>query len=520
MEIAGFGLAVVATADLCLKYGDRVAEICSSYRHAQDELKEKAVKAANAWMRVSTQLKFLQKIEAKLTDEHRIVLDQCLRAFSAKLTKVNRELEAYSQREEAESPRLTLKKRVKYAFKKQSLEKVLDALRRWDEEFDPTWYLTILITDQQLDDELTRGFEGSSHVIQSARTIRTSLDESEQSNNTARKGLSLSAGELHSMDVKQIHLCNARVASRGINGKFYVLDEITYYDLGDTASKIVRENVRNLAQRLQHDSPETSGLLQCKGFITGMAEEGANDVTKYTLVLRGIQEHRNPQSLRSLLTSGAVLDSLSTKFEIARTLARSVSYVHSFRFVHKNLCPETIVTFQHAGDSGLSTFLVGFGDFRAEYGRSAMRGDDLWERNLYRHPSRQGATPQDDYRMQHDIYSLGVCLLEIGLWKSFVEYDGLGTSRRLGSALQLPPNSEPSTYLLATMKDNFVALARGSLPKLMGTEFAEIVETCLTCLDPNNIDFGDPGEFMDLEGVSIGVRYIEKVLLRLNELRV
>ena len=24
--------------------------------------------------------------------------------------------------------------------------------------------------------------------------------------------------------------------------------------------------------------------------------------------------------------------------------------------------------------------------------------------------------------MQHDIYSLGVCLLEIGLWESFVEY--------------------------------------------------------------------------------------------------
>jgi hypothetical protein len=24
--------------------------------------------------------------------------------------------------------------------------------------------------------------------------------------------------------------------------------------------------------------------------------------------------------------------------------------------------------------------------------------------------------------MQHDIYSLGVCLLEVGLWKSFIEY--------------------------------------------------------------------------------------------------
>ncbi|KAI1133712.1 hypothetical protein F5Y10DRAFT_260033 [Nemania abortiva] len=517
--MAGLGLAVVATADLCLKYGDRVAEICSSYRHAQDELKEQATKAASSWMRVSTQLKFLQKIESKLTEEHRIILDQCLRAFSTKLVEINRELESYSQREETGSSRLRLRiTRVKYAFKKQHLEKVLETLRRWDDEFDPTWYLTILIADRQLDDELTHGTGVTSNAIQSARAIRSTLHESDQLGN-ARKGLSLSADELQSMDMKQIPFCNAQVASRGGNGKFYVLDEIVYHELGDTASKIARENVRNLAQRLQHDSPETSGLLQCKGFIPGTTEQVADDVTKYTLVLRGMKGHHNPRSLRDLLVTRTVLDSLSTKFEIARTLARSISYVHSFRFVHKNLCPETIVTFQHTEDSRLSTFLVGFGDFRAEYGRSAMRGDDLWERNLYRHPSRQGATPQDDYRMQHDIYSLGVCLLEVGLWESFVEYDERGTTRRLGSALQLPPNSEPSAYLLANMKDNFVVLARNSLPRFMGTEFAGIVETCLTCLDPDNIDFGDPREFMDSEGVSVGVRYIEKVLLRLNELR-
>ncbi|KAI0438914.1 hypothetical protein F4803DRAFT_533118 [Xylaria telfairii] len=519
MELAGLGLAVVAAVDLCLKYGDRATEICSSYRHAQDELNEQATKAANSWMRVSTQLKFLQKIESKLTDEHRIVLDQCLRVFSTKLIKINRELEGYGQRQDAESTKLRLKTRVKYTLKKQYLENVLEALRRWDDEFDPTWYLTILIADRQLDNEFTHGTGRDSNAIQSARTIRSTLDESGQLDNV-RKGLSLSAGELQFMDVKQLRFCNAQVASRGYNGKFYVLDEISYYELGHTASKIARENVRNLAQRLQHDSPETSGLLQCKGFITGMPEQTADDVTKYTLVLRGIKGHHTPRSLRDLLVSRTVLDSLSTKFEIARTLARSVSYVHSFRFVHKNLCPETITTFQHAEDPGISTFLVGFGDFRAEYGRSAMRGDHLWERNLYRHPSRQGATPQDDYRMQHDIYSLGVCLLEIGLWEPFVEYDDEGATRRLGSALQLPPNSEPSAYLLVNMKDNFVALSRNSLPKFMGTEFAEIVETCLTCLDPNNIDFGDPSEFIDSEGVSIGVRYIEKVLLRLNALRI
>lgn len=46
---------------------------------------------------------------------------------------------------------------------------------------------------------------------------------------------------------------------------------------------------------------------------------------------------------------------------------------------------------------------------------SARMGDNLMDRNFYRHPNRQGESPKDIYVMQHDIYSLGICLLEIGL---------------------------------------------------------------------------------------------------------
>jgi hypothetical protein len=45
----------------------------------------------------------------------------------------------------------------------------------------------------------------------------------------------------------------------------------------------------------------------------------------------------------------------------------------------------------------------------------------------------------------------------------------------------------------------------------MVTKYAEIAETCLTCLDPENADFGDATEFEDEDGICVGVRYIEKV---------
>jgi hypothetical protein len=92
-------------------------------------------------------------------------------------------------------------------------------------------------------------------------------------------------------------------------------------------------------------------------------------------------------------------------------------------FVHKNIQPETVLIFDD-GRSPLGwSALVGFRTVRMADGKTLRHGDAAWDRNLYRHPDRQGLLPDTDYAMQHDIHSLGVCLLEIGLWRSLVAYD-------------------------------------------------------------------------------------------------
>jgi len=50
----------------------------------------------------------------------------------------------------------------------------------------------------------------------------------------------------------------------------------------------------------------------------------------------------------------------------------------------------------------------------------------------------------------------------------------------------------------------------------MGTKYSKVVETCLTCLDEDNVRFGDEREFQDEDGVAVGVRYIEKILALIN----
>ena len=44
----------------------------------------------------------------------------------------------------------------------------------------------------------------------------------------------------------------------------------------------------------------------------------------------------------------------------------------------------------------------------------------------------------------------------------------------------------------------------------MGIKYARVVESCLTCLDLGNEDFGEESELQG-DGVNVAVRYIEKV---------
>lgn len=88
-----------------------------------------------------------------------------------------------------------------------------------------------------------------------------------------------------------------------------------------------------------------------------------------------------------------------------------------------------------------STFLVGFEHFRKEHGPTLKTGDEGFESNLYLDPERQGFSPPQKLVMQHDIYSLGIVLLEIGLWQSLIEYAPQEGAMGMSSQLPAPQNA-------------------------------------------------------------------------------
>jgi len=63
------------------------------------------------------------------------------------------------------------------------------------------------------------------------------------------------------------------------------------------------------------------------------------------------------------------------------------------------------------------------------------------------------------------------------------------------------------------LKGDLVERADKELPSRMGEIYTEVVRTCLTCLDKDSVVFGDLEAFKDQDGITIGVRYIEKASL-------
>jgi len=407
---------------------------------------------------------------------------------------------------------LFVPKAVKYAFRKDKLDEAIDTLETWQRLSDPSWFLIFRVRDAQLENTLRLDESISSLPVPSISSIRASLHENGV-DPIRVPALALPAEAISTMEITEIKLSCCTLARSFKSGRvtLYILESIKlqHPDLYQQTKR----NIRDLARRLQHNEPQTFGLLSCKGFISERADLQKGSPARFTMVSRTPPGLASPRSFRDLLIN-TIPESLSEKFLAAQELAKAVAYVHIFGFVHKGIQPESILSFESIGDGPYSLFLVGFEDFRKEDGRTQRLGDSAIERNLYRHPSRQGMNPGSDFVMQHDIYSLGVCLLELGLWQSFVDYDLEGEHPTISPLLDVPPLASKEAvaqFILGSAKTRFIELARTQLPKYMGTRYSDIVETCLSCLDPDNNEFGEQEELEDADGVLVGVRYIEKV---------
>lgn len=465
------------------------------------------VRISVCWSRVLSQLEVTKELESTMTDEHKDLQQRTLCILRGKLEVATQKVSKFSG-----NARLSVANRLKFVVLKDTLEETITELEAWQKLYQPSWFHLIKLAPPTIDMTLNNvtlnnvaitGPQAAAEPSSIARNLRKSFRE--PSGNA--QSVFIREEELDSCAKKVIPFCTAMVATRPKGGGRLIVD---------TAIKgaVQSRDARDFARRLRYSDPSVFGLLNCKGVVRLAKTSGT------AFLFRVPEEYTSIRSVRQLLLSGEAHNSLSDRLEMAKQLASAVYYVHLYGFVHKNIRPETILSLGKTGEGELprTAFLVGFQVIRNADGRTYPVVDVNWETNLYRHPLRQGINV-DYYVMQHDIYSLGVCLLEIGLWESFVAYGADGVARpskALGLGKGRAELQQPSA-----LKEHLVALGRSStLRAKMGTKYSKIVETCLTCLDEDNLDFGDEEEFEDEDGVAVGVRYIEKVLGILNDISI
>ncbi|KAH9890227.1 hypothetical protein F4778DRAFT_377622 [Xylariomycetidae sp. FL2044] len=543
-------LAAVGGADICLRYGKRLVNAYEAFRSAGKDIKAKVLIIEAMWVRTAIHVEFVKRIAKSLREEHCRIHAEVFEMLQSKLMKAIAKVESITKQGGQRDDIGSQIKRWKYMLVRETITETMRDLEQWQRLFDPTWFLVLRMSDGMVDSELS----GSSiSIVQSEenRTCRSSglsssdtLQAKEVNSSSAlataqklRMSMTDNPGNVHitlsedGLDWEtgtEIAYSTTRIIHRTGSQKPFAVDTIRCESGLDVAR--ARVDAEALARKLKQIDHATFSLLPCQGLIKRKNPD-TGKLSSINLAFRLPSGQTHAESLRGLLIRQSP-SSLTRVLSIACQLAKGVSFIHTCDFVHKNIRPETILVFPNLGSPiGValgSAYLLGFDSFRNVNFLTMRVGDAAWERNLYRHPSRQGLHAQDSYIMQHDVYSLGVCLLELGLWETFVEYDnaadGTADKRARPSSylgLEVANFDFGSMELLQTpskIKDYLVDMARSRLPLRMGDKYTAVVVTCLTCLDEDNEDFGDQEDMRDDDGILIGVRFVERVLLRLTEI--
>jgi len=399
--------------------------------------------------------------------------------------------------------------KMKYTVLSSKFDLLVADIARWADVFDPSWYLLARKEEAYQVFAQVQDTCNVSYSVPPSPTLAKTMARQLTANVEGPSSKTGSVFLPHADTANFLPISHSDAKQTTYDGVHFIVDRrISASPINSTSTL---EDVRRLARALQKQDPATSGILKCRGVIK---TEDASSM-HFDFVFNHAPGDSVPCGFRKALLhpSGHALEA---RLNIARSLARSIAYLHTMKFVHKNINPESLLLFgyEQASSRNLGTaYLVGFEQFRSADAATLQAGDDSWIKNLYRHPSRQGTHPDDQYRMQHDIYSLGVCLLETGLWTSLVSATGTPSQDIADEVLANTSETEKAKKI----KEVLITMAHRLL-LAVGTRYHDVVLACLTCMDEKDIDFGTEDDLLDDDGMVIGTRYIETVLMKLNEI--
>lgn len=280
-------------------------------------------------------------------------------------------------------------------------------------------------------------------------------------------------------------------------------------------------------------------MLACCGWAKVSADYYSNE---HDLVLRPPPGTRRPRTLRALLLEGEPKHSLDDRLQFAIRLAASVLVIHSLGLVHKDIRPDSILVFEPLEGNERELFPYKLGTpYLANFDRARPDSADTtvtpfkhsaYMRVTYTHPVHTTTNEHVRYNMRDDIYSLGVVLLEIAVWKSLFSWkDRRGCYDADFSWFDF--SIEKYKRIFATMGQpeyrnrgwlfrwDLVMLAEKEIPVVMGTKYKDVVVSCLKFGQTSELTFEQAVMKVtdtEYDGRNDSVNFVKDVLSKLRSL--
>jgi len=355
-----------------------------------------------------------------------------------------------------------------------------------------------------------------------SKSIRDSLDQGTSGRSASEPMTSLRtsfislADDAARMDIRQLRRDLPEVHLQSTLGRLRsaeylgagVLIEYKSYDSGADEDRMtyIEGQIGRLCNFLSLADPVATGILASAGYIA--------DPQMYRFGLlfkipRGYELSRQaghqdgPVTLRSIIAQGRPAASDPTKItytprhaldarvSAASMIAVALFFLHSYGWVHENLRTSNILMLAEKerpqpGPNSSTTlylgrpFLIGFDGTRSKDGIYSIGGYETaaseaekFASDIFQHPDRQGGPGNDRprYQMNHDLYSLGVVLLEIGLWLPLQNDKSMRKLREQ----KFQNMEERHTMVREVLMD----LARDKLAVVLGQRYQDIVVKCL-----------------------------------------
>ncbi|KAI0170412.1 hypothetical protein BJ166DRAFT_515944 [Pestalotiopsis sp. NC0098] len=178
------------------------------------------------------------------------------------------------------------------------------------------------------------------------------------------------------------------------------------------------------------------------------------------------------------------------RLNLAKKLSEAVFFLHTAGFVHKNITVTSIAVITRRDDaspnSGMGDpYLMGFDMIRSNDGITMLEGASQgtvasWNLSVFHHPDRLKGDNVKRYIKNYDVYSLGVVLLQIGLWEPIVSV----TKSLTPDYAKWPEElCDISTQLVLTMGSRFQRVVSWCL-SLKGNYIISETEFVREVLDP------------------------------------